>query len=316
MKKESVKEKIKVIAIVGPTASGKSDLALILARKFNGEVVSADSRQVYRGLDIGSGKITRREMKEVPHHMLDVANPQKIYTVSQYQKAASKFVRYIVQKDRLPIICGGTGFYIDSLLTGTSLPPVPPNKNLRKKLVKKSVSELYLMLKKLDPRRAKEIDRRNPVRLIRAIEIAKALGKVPKFNIQPSIFNVLKIGVRPENKELKKRIRARLLKRLRQGMIKEVKNLHKNGVSWKRLESFGLEYRFVANYLQNKLSKEEMISKLETAIWQYAKRQLTWFKRDKEIKWVTPSQTTKTVGIIKKWLSGKHFFFFFTHLEE
>mgnify|MGYP003394200103 FL=1 len=288
-RKAGVKNKQKLIVVVGPTASGKSDLAVALARKFNGEIISADSRQVYRGLNIGSGKITKREMKGVPHHMLDVANPKNVYTVSQYQKAAQKIVRYIERKRKLPIICGGTGFYIDSLLSGTSLPPVPPNKALRKKLLKKPVAQLYKMLKKLDPRRAKEIDRHNPARLIRAIEIAKALGKVPKLNIQPSVFNVLKIGIRPENEELKKRIHERLLKRVRQGMIKEVGNLHKDGVSWKRLESFGLEYRFVAQYLQGKISKPE-IEQLETAIRQYAKRQLTWFKRDKEIQWFTPNQ--------------------------
>ena len=189
---------IKVLAIVGPTASGKSALAVRLARRFGGEIISADSRQVYRGLDIGTGKITKREMYGIPHHLLDVADPRQQYSAGVYAKAAQKIVRYIVQKNKLPIIVGGTGFYIDAALGTIVLPEVPPNQKLRKELTKKTSGQLFTMLQKLDPSRAKAIDRQNPVRLIRAIEIAKVLGHVPKHsNILQNVgmFDVLKIGL-------------------------------------------------------------------------------------------------------------------------
>ncbi|MEK7612980.1 MAG: tRNA (adenosine(37)-N6)-dimethylallyltransferase MiaA, partial [Patescibacteria group bacterium] len=167
----------KVLVIVGPTASGKSGLAVRLAKKFKGEIISVDSRQVYKGLDIGTGKITKKEMKGVPHYLLDVANPKKQFSVSQYKKFADKIVRYIVLENRLPIIVGGTGFYIDTLAGKFSLPDVPPNKLLRRKLEKFDTEELFKMLKKKDPARAKTIDRHNKVRLIRALEIVNALGR-------------------------------------------------------------------------------------------------------------------------------------------
>jgi len=173
--------KQKVLIILGPTASGKSDLAVQLAKKFKGEVISADSRQVYKGLDIGTGKITKKEMRGVPHHLLDVANPKKYFSVSDYKKLALLSLRYIETKKKLPIICGGTGFYIDALIGKINLPEVPPNKALRKKLEKLSAEKLYKMLLKKDSRRAKEIDPRNKVRVIRALEIVETLGKVPHF---------------------------------------------------------------------------------------------------------------------------------------
>src|SRR3989344_4893017 len=169
----------KILVIVGPTASGKSSLAVRLANKFNGEIISADSRQVYRGLNIGTGKITGQEMRGIAHYLLDVANPRSQFSAAQYKVLADKFIRYIVQKDKLPIVVGGTGFYIDAL-TGTALfPDVPPNKLLRSKLNKFNKEKLFFMLKKKDPRRASTIDRDNKVRLIRALEIVVAIGNVP-----------------------------------------------------------------------------------------------------------------------------------------
>src|SRR3989344_4541258 len=229
--------KTKVLVILGPNASGKSALAVNLARRFNGEVISADSRQVYRGLDIGSGKITKREMRCIPHHLLDVADPKRQYSAGAYTKAAQKVIRYVVQKNKLPIFCGGTGFYIDSALGSISLPEIPPNAKLRKQLGKKSAAQLFAILKKLDPRRAREIDRHNPVRLIRAIEIAKVLGSVPEHsNILQNVgmFDVMKIGIKLPDAELKKRIRRRLLSHMKAGMVAEAKRLHQKGLSWKR----------------------------------------------------------------------------------
>ena len=286
-------KKPRIIAILGKTATGKSDLAVLLAKKYDGEVISADSRQVYSGLDLGSGKITKKEMCGIPHHLLDVASPKKQFSVSGYKKLADKAIEEIISRGRLPIICGGTGLYIDAVLKNIVVPEVPPNKKLRKELEKKTISQLFTILKKLDSRRAKEIDANNPRRLIRAIEIAIALGKVPHLEVQPPSWDVLKIGIDLPDETLKKKVHARLLARIKKGMVAEVKNLHKNGLSWKRLESLGLEYKYLALYLQNKITKNEMLLGIEKNTWQYAKRQATWFKRDREIKWFRPSEKVK-----------------------
>jgi tRNA dimethylallyltransferase len=292
-------ENNKLIVVLGPTASGKSDLAVQLAKRFNGEVISADSRQIYKGMDIGSGKITKKEMQGVPHHLLDVASPRRRFTVAQYQKLAWKAIKDIWKRGKLPILCGGTGFYIQSIVDELVIPTVPPDTKLRKELEKLSTEKLFAKLRELDSRRAKNIDRYNRRRLIRALEIVIKTGKpVPIIsklhedrprNITRTVLeniNTLQLGITKSKKELKTRIKKRLLKRLKRGMIAEVKKLHRDGVSWKRLEEFGLEYRHLARYLQNKISKPEMIVQLEKEINQYAKRQMTWFKRDNRIKWI------------------------------
>ena len=280
------KQHNKLIVIVGPNASGKSDLAVKLAKKFNGEVVSADSRQVYKGMDIGTGKIIKEEMQGIPHHLLDIASPKRRFSVAQFQKKAIETIKKIQKKGKLPILCGGTGFYIQSVVDGIVIPEVKPDWALRKKLEKKTCEQLYQQLKKLDPRRAKTIDRKNKRRLIRAIEIVlKTKKRVPPLKNRV-MFDTLIIGIKRDKEELKKRIRKRLLRRLKEGMIEEVKSLHKSGVSWKRLEELGLEYRYIAFYLQGKLDYKEMVSQLQKAIENYAKRQMTWFKRDKRILWI------------------------------
>jgi tRNA dimethylallyltransferase len=268
----------KIIVVCGPTATGKSDYAVELAKKINGEIISADSRQVYKGLNIGSGKITKGEMRGVPHYLLDVAIPKRIFTVIQYKKLANKAIKNILKRGKVPIICGGTGFYIDAVIYDQNFPEVKPNKTLRKQLSSLSPSELFEKLQTLDPDRALDIDSKNSVRLIRAIEIATALGSVPKTQRKQK-YSVEWIYLDFPDEVLKKRIHDRLLKRMKTGMVKEVKDLHDQGVSWKRLESLGLEYRYLALYLQNKLSKADMLSQLEFSIWHYAKRQRTWFKK-------------------------------------
>ena len=282
--------KLKVVVILGQTATGKSDLAVKIAKKVGGEVISADSRQVYRGLNLGTGKITKKEMCGVPHFLLDVANAKKKFTVAQYKKLADKKIKEIISRGKIPIICGGTGFYIDAVVNGIIFPEVPPNNKLRKILDKKTASQLFEILKKLDKVRAKNIDSKNKVRLIRAIEITKALGKVPKISVSKPEYNFLKIGLYLPSEILKRKIEKRLLIRIKFGMLKEIKNLHKNGLSWKRMEELGLEYRYVAFYLQNKITKEKMLKKLNSEICKYAKRQMTYFKRDKEIKWFDASK--------------------------
>jgi len=276
----------KIIVIAGPTASGKSDLAVYLAKKFNGEIISADSRQAYKGMDIGTGKITKKEMQGIPHHLLDVISPKKRFDVSQYQKLANKVIKDILKRNKLPIICGGTGFYIQSIIDGLTLPSIKPDLRLRKQLEKKSLKDLFLMLRKKDPHRAKNIDQFNKRRLIRALEIVlKSKKPIPILKTQ-NRFDVLFLGVKKDKSELKQRIHKRLLKRFRQGMIKEIENLKKSGLSWKKLEDFGLEYRFISFYLQKKIPYQQMVQLLQIASEQYSKRQMTWFKKDRRIIWI------------------------------
>lgn len=299
--------KPKVIVIVGPTATGKSDLAVALALKLDGEIISADSRQVYRGLNLGTGKITKKEMQSVPHHLLDVASPKKQFNADQYRTLADKAIASILKKGCLPVIVGGTGFYIDTLLSQNSLPSVPPNPKLRKKLEKKNVDALFQELQILDAKRAETIDRHNKVRLIRAIEIATALGKVPDIDTTQK-YETMFIGLALPDANLQTRIKNRLNLRIKKRMIREVSKLHKQGLSWKRMEELGLEYRYIAQFLQKKISKEEMLGTLEKEIWQYAKRQMTWFKRNKEIHWMDPTKkdTLKKAEKLTKAFIGKN----------
>ena len=295
--------KDKVLVIVGPTATGKSDLAVRLAKKFKGEVISADSRQVYTGLDIGTGKITKEEMKGVPHYLLDVADPKKKFTVVKYVELAEKAIAEILSKKKLPIIVGGTGFYIQALVDGIMLPEVPPNEKLRKELSKKTAAQLLSMLKKLDPKRAQNIDPHNARRIIRAIEIAKVLGKVPKLTKPRQKYKPLFISLQLAKVSLQEKISARLEKRIeKEGMIKEAQKLHKNGLSYKRMYELGLEYRYLSLFLQKKITKEAMKEKLATEIWHYAKRQITWFKADRRLKWFDPKQTKKIEKLTQDFL--------------
>ncbi|MDP2837834.1 MAG: tRNA (adenosine(37)-N6)-dimethylallyltransferase MiaA [Candidatus Moranbacteria bacterium] len=305
----------KTIVIMGPTASGKSDLAITLARKYDGEIISADSRQVYRGMDIGTGKVPRdltrisnsqflisKQPKKniyfsegIRHHLIDVASPKKTYNVTHFIRDAKKALVDIKQRDKTPIICGGTGFWIQALLEDHLFPAVKPNPTLRKVLEKLSTEVLFRRLKRKDPARAKNIDAKNKVRLIRALEIVQALGKVPPLqkNQESGIKNQdsVILALSPDQSTLYKNIKLRLEKRLKRGMIAEVKKLREEDLSWKRLESFGLEYKYVALLLQKKISRKEMEECLEFEIRHYAKRQLTWLRRFEKmsarIHWVT-----------------------------
>jgi len=214
-----------------------------------------------------------------------VANPKTRFSVAQYQKLALKAIKKIQNTDNIPFLVGGTGFYIQSVVDGIIMPKVEPDWKLRKKLEKKSNEELYKMLLSKDPARAENIDKQNPRRLIRALEIIlKTKKPVPALK-KDDKFDVLQIGVKKTGDELKNLIRRRLMKRLKNNaMINEVKKLRES-LSWKRLEEFGLEYRFVARYLQKKITQQEMVDKLQKEIEHYAKRQITWFKRDERIHW-------------------------------
>ena len=283
-------KKIKIIAIVGPTASGKSALAIEMARHLNGEIISADSRQVYRGMEIGTGKITKNERKIVRHYMIDVINPNRQFTVSIFKELAEKNIIDIAKRGKTPIICGGTGLYIDALLYNMNFPNVPPNKKLRAKLEKQSVEQLFKQLCKLDPERADNIDAHNKRRLIRALEIIDATGRPVPINKMSTKYDILWYGITWPKNALNRRIKQRLDKRFNKGMVDEVRRLKRSGVTWKRLYDFGLEYRWISLYLQNRITLQKMKDNLYHEIVQYSKRQMTWFKRNKNIRWIMRSE--------------------------
>ncbi len=307
----------KIIVILGPTASGKTGLGVKLAYKFNGEIVSADSRQVYKGMDIGTGKDLDeyvisskfkvqssklrlknrdKEIVKIPYHLIDVVSPKTQFSLAKYQKLAYKAIDDILRRGKLPILVGGTGLYLQAVVDGYNLSRVKPDKALRAKLEKKSADRLFAMLKKLNPAAAdklNESDRKNKRRLIRHIEIWKTQisANFKQTDANKISYDFLVLGsVRP-SEILHKRIYKRLIERLeKEDMIREVEKLHKQGVSWKRLESFGLEYKYVSLYLQKKLTYDEMVEKLFIAIRQFAKKQMSWFRRwerqERKIYWI------------------------------
>ncbi len=302
------KNKNKILVILGPTASGKSDLAVSLAKQFNGEVISADSRQVYKGLDIGSGKITPDEMQGVPHYLLDVINPQETFTVLDFQKLAKEKIEDILERGKLPIICGGTGFYIQSIVDGTIFPEVKPDLELRAHLETRFPSELFAILQKLDPEKANTIDANNPRRLIRAIEVAQSflfgnpITKSVSFGNRITKWDVLQIGIKTDRDILKDRIAKRFLIRVKQGIVGEAKELHKKGLTYERFSEIGLAHKYLVLYLQNKIKKEEFIEESIKSEQRYAKRQMTWFKRDERIQWFELSDVKKIRDIVSVFL--------------
>lgn len=294
----------KLLVICGPTAVGKSSLAVDIAQQYDGEVISADSRQVYHNLDIATGKITGDEMQGVPHHLLDVADPQARFSVHDYKGLADEAVFDIQVRDKLPILCGGTGFYIQAVVDDITLPNVPPNEDLRKKLRQRSTESLYDELKEKDPRRAEDIDENNPVRLIRALEIVDELGKVPELEKQER-FETLQIGLNRPDKELKQRIIKRTKKRLEQGMIAEAEQLRTEGLSSERMHDLGLEYEHLADYLENKVSKQELFENVVRSDWQYVKKQRTWFQKDDRVEWFHPNNDRKDINKMVNQFSKK-----------
>lgn len=269
----------KIIVVAGPTASGKSDFAVELARKIDGEIISADSRQIYKGLDIGTGKITKEEMKGIPHHVLDIAEPGTPFSVAEYARLAKPILEDILSRGKTPIICGGTGQYIDALIYDQEPPKVPPNKTLREELEKKTEDELFAELAYKDPYRADTIDRYNKVRLVRALEIAHELGHVPPLAEPKLAYETEFYLMNPAREALRKRIENRLEKRLAAGMADEVKWLMAQGCSSDAMKRFGLEYVTIGKYLEGALPEDKMKEELITKSMQYAKRQETWNKK-------------------------------------
>jgi len=273
----------KLIVIAGTNASGKSGLGIELAAHYGGEIVSADSRQVFRGLDLGSGKITPEETKGVPHHLIDVVDAGAFYSMADFQKQAYEAIDGIIARGKTPFLVGGTGLYVASVADGYVMSDRMPDLAYRNELEKLTTEELYLMLKKIVP--DTDVDPRNRNRVMRVLEKIHDGDDITPSK-EPR-YETLRLGVTWDRDVLRQRIDERLDRRLKQGMIEEVDGLLKSGVSETFMIKLGLEYKFITQYLKGEYSSlEEMKELLATAIKQFAKRQMTWFRRDESIEWL------------------------------
>ena len=275
----------KLIAVMGTNASGKSGLGIELAARYGGEVVSADSRQVFRGLDLGSGKITPEEAKGVPHHLIDVCEPGEFFSMADFQRLAYAAIDDILTRGKIPFLVGGTGLYVDAVIDGYELSEIEPDLELRAHLETFETPVLYAMLKEKLP--DTQIDPKNRNRVMRALERLAADDYYP--GRRSPRYQVLKLGVTWPREILKQRIDERLERRLNQGMIDEVKGLMDAGVSTEFLTKLGLEYRYITEYLLGKWTYDQMLDELARAIKRFAKRQMTWFRKEENLHWLDMS---------------------------
>ena len=295
----------KLVVVLGPTACGKSALGIALARRFNGEIVSADSRQVYRGLDIGTAKVTPAEQALVPHHLLDVADPREIYTVAQFQRDAIAAINAILARVHQPFLVGGSPHYIQAIVDNLQIPHIAPQPELRAQLAGRPLAELLAQLEQLDPHSAATIDRNNPRRVIRALEVSLVSGKPfsQQRRVADPLYHSLSLGIEWPRSVLYERIDQRVEERMRQGMVQEVQRLLDQGVSHERLEALGLEYRYISRWLRGEFKSEhEMVEKLKYAIHDFTRRQLTWFRRDKRIVWVEGGDVERAEEVVRGFL--------------
>lgn len=311
----------KVLVILGPTATGKTDLALNLAKELNGELIACDSRQIYKGLDIGTGKLPGKEvpilkgkgfweMNGIKVWMYDVIDPATQYTVKDYVEQTEKILEDILKSGKLPIIVGGTGLYLKALLEGLPNLIIPVDLILRRELDKLSLEELQKKLQALSFAKwesLNESDRKNPRRLLRSIELI-LMNPYIKTDVKRKTisenYNILKLGLTAPRETLKKRIFNRLLSRLNGGLIKEAVNLHQKGITFQRMKQLGLEYGVLADLLEKKIDKKQFIQILSTKICQYSKRQMTWFKKEKNILWFDITEKNwkqKLENQVQKW---------------
>lgn len=280
-----ITNKPKVLVILGTTASGKTSLGVKLAAALGGEIISADSRQVFKGMDIGTGKDLKEYRiagKKIKYHLIDVVSPNTKFDLAKYQKLAVDAINKILKRGKLPIVVGGSGLYLQALVDNYELSSVKPNLAKRLVLEKLTAAELLKIISKLKPDFAERLnnsDRHNARRLVRYLEIIEQ-GSSGQNKKKESPYNFLLLGLTWPDNILRERIEYRLLERLeKEGLVAEINNLHQQGVSWKRLKSFGLEYKFISLHLLGELSYLEMTRKLTTAVYRFAKRQKTWFKR-------------------------------------
>lgn len=276
----------KLVVLLGTTACGKSGLGVTLAQRFDGEIVSADSRQVYRGLDLGTGKVTPAETEGICHHMLDVVAPNAPYSVAEFQQGAYEAIDGILTRGRTPFLVGGTGLYVRAVAQGYTFCAAPPDPVFRDSLACHATPALYAMLQEKTGAALNQSERQNRQRLIRLLEKAQGGGGLEESQRAPR-YDVLQLGMTFPRDELHRRIDQRLIRRLDDGMVEEVAALRACGVSDAFLEGLGLEYRYILWYLTGKLqTRAELIDVLGRAIKQFSKRQAAWFKRDTDLLWL------------------------------
>jgi tRNA dimethylallyltransferase len=291
--------KYNLITILGPTATGKTRLAAMLANRTDGEIISADSRQVYRRMDIGTGKDYSDYLvggNEIPCHLLDIEDPGNHYNVYRFQTDFIEAYKDIVARDKMPVLCGGSGLYLEAVLKNYKLITVPPDKELRQKLRGKTLDELTAILWELKPGLHNKTDIETERRALRAIEIELYYKNNPMLETDMPAINSLNIGLMFDRETRRKRISERLQQRIELGMIGEVKKLLDSGLTPQQLIYYGLEYKYITLYITGELTYDEMTSRLETAIHQFAKRQMTWFrgmiKRGIDINWIDGNLST------------------------
>ncbi len=297
----NIQEKPKIIAIVGPTASGKTTLSISLAKKYHGEIVSADSRQIYRGMDIGTAKSPIAERENIPHHLLDIKDPNDEYTAADYKHDAIAAIEDVLKNKRLPVLVGGTGLYIDAVLDNLEIPKIKADPELRatieKDIAENGLVAVFKKLVDLDPDAAYVVDPKNPRRIVRALEVAILTGE--PFTAQRKknepLFSALKIGIDLPSEILHERIDRRIDLMLQDGIVTEVENLIKRyGKTCAAFDAIG--YREIVDYLDGKISLEQATDIIKHNTWHYAKRQMTWFRKDKNIRWIAkPEEAGKMV---------------------
>jgi len=301
--------KLKVVVILGPTASGKSALALKSAKEFGGVIISADSRQIYRGMNIATDKTPSLARKNIPHYMIDIINPNGDFNLALYQRTVYNLLGHLKQKNRwrarpiIPFLVGGTGLYIQSIVDGFQVPDVVPDRDLRKKLERKSLNSLVKRLKKLDPEI--NIDFKNRRRVIRALEVTLKSGRPlskQREKLKPDI-EFLQIGLKVPRQKLYRRINERVNEMLRKGLMEETKQLLSKGYNFSLPAFSAIGYREMKDYLEGKLTLEIALNKIKKASRNFAKRQMTWFKKDKRIKWVKTEAGARR--LIKKFLEKR-----------
>lgn len=303
-----IHQDFELITILGPTASGKTSLAVALAKEIGGEIISADSRQIYRGMDIGTGK-DLAEYDDVPYHLIDILDAGEIYGVGQFQKDFHRVFQQIRTRRRVPILCGGTGLYIQSVLQNFEFTSVPRNPALREVIEGKTIEELRSDFENMPKHAAFEADVSTQKRLVRAIEIAKWLenNTLEQNGVQP--LRSLTFGILPDLDVRRANITARLRARIEGGLIEEVERLLKNGVSEEMLIFYGLEYKFITQYLQGHFDRETCFKRLEVAIHQFAKRQMTYFRKMQKdglaIQWLTEDNLEARLASVKSFFPIK-----------